>query len=403
MAKTLSESAAEILKASMSSAGKEPMQAGAQFKDLGGATPTDDYSTSAQSGQGDEDESITVAAERDVQMAARPAPGVAPQEPMQSLSGEPDEAVDSEEEMMDDNDAEQALAFKKILKPGETLGAMKLKEEKDEDEDEEDDAEEMKKKMKKEMVEKYRGSMREDVDALFNGESLSEDFRVKATLIFESAVQSRVEQIVEDVLNENDAILEAAIEEIKEEMANQVDEYLNYVVEEWVGENEVAIETGLRAELSENFIAGLKNLFEEHYVEIPEEKIDVADALAAQVAELEEAIVAIAEENEALAEEVNSGKKSKAIARVCEGLTAVQAEKMKSLAEGVEFTADGDFENKLAVLRENYFPSKTNVTSEVKKAIQESSTFEQQPEVAQITDANMARYVKAITKTAPKA
>jgi hypothetical protein len=381
MAKTLSESAAEILKASMSSAGKEPMNAGAPFKDLGGATPTNDYSTATQSGQNDEDESITVATERDVQVADHPEPGVAPQEPMQSMSDEPEEAIDSEEKMMDDNDAEQ-----------------------DDDDDEEgDDEEEMKNKMKKEMVEKYRGSMREDVDALFNGESLSEDFRVKATLIFESAVQSRVEQIVEDVLNENDTILEAAIEEIKEEMANQVDEYLNYVVEEWVGENEVAIETGLRAELSENFIAGLKTLFEEHYVEIPEEKIDIADELAAQVAELEEAVVAFAEENQILAEEVNSGKKAKAIARVCEGLTALQSEKMKSLAEGVEFTADGDFDDKLAVLRENYFPSKTNVTSEVKKAIQESSTFEQQPEVAQITDANIARYVKAITKTAPKA
>jgi len=259
-------------------------------------------------------------------------------------------------------------------------------------------------KMKAEMVAKHKGSMAEDVDALFNGESLSEEFRTKATTIFEAAVQSRVEKIVEDVIADNDKILEEAVEEIKTQLADQVDEYLNYVVEQWVKDNEVAIESGLRAELVEDFINGLKNLFVEHYIEIPDEKVEVAEELAAKVVELEASTAQIAEESEAkikaLTEELNAAKKHEAIRKVCEGLTEVQIGKMKSLAEGVEFTTEGEFNNKLAVIRENYFPA-NKVTSEV-KAAQETTVSEETPEVAQVQGI-MAHYVKALTKTAPKA
>jgi hypothetical protein len=265
--------------------------------------------------------------------------------------------------------------------------------------DEEVDAAAERASYKADLVAKYRGSMKEDVDALFNGESLSEDFRVKATLIFEAAVQSRVEAIVEEVLDENDAVLEEAIQNVQAELSEQVDDYLNYVVEEWVDENQVAIETGLRAELVEDFIGGLKNLFAEHYIDIPDTKVDIAEALAAQVAELQEEASETEEVLASLVEELSSVKKTEAIARICEGLTQVQAEKMKSLAEGVEFTAEGDFDNKLAVIRENYFPSKVSVKSEV-KTLQES--YVEEPEVAEVPS-YMKQYVNAITKTAPKA
>ena len=409
MAKTLSESAAEILKASMSAAGKEPAATlGAEVQDLGGQTP--------------QSQSTAIGAAASAKMKEAPKPGVmgAPAEPIKKAPEQAKKLADEEEglkknpvdtgeykteEVVAEEEAIEegkGTADMPLLKPGQKLGGKMAEAEAEEadEKEEEDDEEEMKSKMKKEMVEKYRGSMREDVDALFNGESLSEDFRVKATLIFESAVQSRVEKIVEEVLSENDAILAEAVEEIKSELAEQVDEYLNYVVEEWVKENEVAIETGLRAELSEDFINGLKNLFAEHYIEIPEEKVDVAEELAAKVVELE---IAAASKDEAIAgltEQVNAVKKAKAINLACEGLTAVQAEKMKSLAESVEFTAEGDFENKLAVLRENYFPSKVNVTSEVKE-IQETAV--ESPEVEEIRNSVMARYVQSITKTAPKA
>ena len=275
------------------------------------------------------------------------------------------------------------------------------------DEDDEEEKElseeeifEMKKAAMKDMVAKHKGTMKEDVDALFNGESLSEEFRVKATLIFESAVNSRVEKIVEHVLVENDEVLAAAYDEIKDELTEQVDEYLNYVVEQWMEQNQVAVETGLRSELAEDFISGLRNLFQEHYIEIPEEKLDVAEELANELTQVGEYVAAQDQAIEELAEQLSSVKKEKAISRMCEGLTAVQAEKMKSLAESVEFTAEGDFDNKLAVIRENYFPSKTNVKSEVKEI--QKNMITEEPEVEQ-THGIMAHYVKAITKTAPKA
>lgn len=252
----------------------------------------------------------------------------------------------------------------------------------------------------KEKVSQYKGNMREDVDALFNGESLSEEFRVKATLIFESAVTSRVEAIVEQIMNDNEEVLVNAYEEIKSELTEQVDEYLNYVVEQWMSENQVAVETGLRSELAEDFISGLRALFQEHYIEIPEEKVDVAETLANELAETQEYIEAQNDVLNDLQEELNLVKKEKAINSFCEGLTAVQAGKMKSLAESVEFTTEGDFEEKLAVLRENYFPTKVQVKSEVKEL--QKVALNEEPEVAP-TNNMMNRYVQAIAKTAPKA
>jgi len=284
MSKTLSESAAEILKASMN-AGKEPMQSlNAPMVDLGGATPQDDYSGGPGHGEKDFDSSVGVKAAASAQMAPKPGMPGAPAEPSKGAAEEETDAVADAEQPIDG--ADKALAAKKILKPGEKIGAMKEEAEEVEEISEEDLAEAKKAHMKG-MVAKYKGSMKEDVDALFNGESLSEDFRVKATLIFEAAVSSRVEKIVEEVLAENDELLAQTVEEIKSELSEQVDEYLNYVVEEWVNENQVAIETGLRAELAEDFINGLKNLFTEHYIEIPEEKVDLTEELAQKVAKLE--------------------------------------------------------------------------------------------------------------------
>ena len=259
----------------------------------------------------------------------------------------------------------------------------------------------------KEAVKQFKGNMREDVDALFNGESLSEEFRAKATLIFESAVSSRVETILEEIVQQNDEVLANAYEEIKGQLTEQVDEYLNYVVEQWMEENQVAIETGLRAELAEDFISGLRSLFQEHYIEIPEEKVDVAETLAAELDQAAEYVETVhqhvAKQDETIAdlqEQLNVVKKAIVTESFCAGLTAVQAGKMKALAEGVEFTTEGDFEEKLAVLRENYFPTKVQVKSEVKEL--QRVALNEEPEV-ESTNNIMNRYVQAIAKTAPKA
>jgi hypothetical protein len=445
MSKTLAESAAEILKASMSAAGKEPAATmSPEVEDLGGST--NDNPAGLSTG---------AASSAKMKMAAKPgAPGV-PAEGTKKMAAE--ETEESEEDVLSEEDEielteeeldeyldslteeelealaneEEALeeqapmyqvrntatgrvvgthSYGQGFKPSASSGLKphptsipdgheidKSKNLREQEEEIDEAAERA--AYKADIVAKYRGSMKEDVDALFNGESLSEDFRVKATLIFEAAVQSRVEAILEEILDENDAVLEEAIANVQEELSEQVDDYLNYVVEEWVDENQVAIETGLRAELVEDFIGGLKNLFAEHYIDIPDTKVDIAEALAAQVAELQEEAEETEEVLASLVEELSSVKKTEAIARICEGLTQVQTEKMKSLAEGVEFTAEGDFDNKLAVIRENYFPSKVSVKSEV-KTLQETSVEE--PEVAEVPS-YMRHYVNAISKTAPSA
>ena len=361
MTKSLSESAAEILKASLASAGKEPAaKLPSAEEDLGGET------NEVPDG-GD----VGKKASASVKQAAKPGQSGAPSEPIKKMAAEEteetEEVLDEEEEVVEDeveiSEAELAEA---------------------------------KKKMRMDMVAKHKGSMAEDVNALFNGESLSEEFRVKATTIFEAAVQSRVEKIVEDVIADNESILEEAVEGIKAELATQVDEYLNYVVEQWMEDNAVAIESGLRSELTEDFINGLKNLFAEHYIDLPEEKLEVAESLAEKVVELEEASAARDEQFVALSKELNEAKKNEAIRKICEGLTEVQVGKMKSLAEGVEFTTEGEFNNKLAVIRENYFPTK-KIVSEVKVS-EETST--EQPEV--VANGIMSHYVKAISKSLPK-
>jgi hypothetical protein len=382
MAKTLSESAAEILRASMNAAGKEPAaKLPGEMEDLGGQTP-ESQSTA-----------IGAAAAAKVKEAPKPGKEGVPAEPAKKLPG-----TGGEEVVADSADDESGVKKMAKEETEESSEEVIAEEEATEEvvEISEEELLEAKKKMMKDMVAKHKGSMKEDVDALFNGESLSEDFRVKATLIFESAVQSRVEKIVEDILNDNDEVLADAYEQIKEDLNEQVDDYLNYVVEEWVNENKVAIETGLRAELVEDFIGGLKNLFAEHYIEIPDEKVDVAEELAVKVTELEEQMETRAAELATITEELNKAKKHEAIRKICEGLTEVQVEKMKSLAEGVEFTTEGEFDNKLATLRENYFPA-NKVTSEVKVA-QETSV--EQPEVE--IPSYMENYVKAITKSLPK-
>ena len=387
MSKTLSESAAEILQASMNAQKEPAAKLPAEMDDLGGQTPTTAPTD------------IGKKAADAVSPAAKPATkGDAKAAKTQAMEEtEADETTEVVAEVTEEPTTEEVVAEEEVTTEELVDEAMMSKKDEEEDEDEEDEKA-MKEAYKNDMKKKHAKSMAEDVDALFNGESLSEEFRSKATTIFEAAVNARIDSILEDIMTENETVLEEAVSAIKTDLAEQVDEYLNYVVEQWVEENQVAIETGLRAELVDDFISGLKNLFSEHYIEIPEEKVDVAEELAQRVAALEEAVTTAATEKAVIVEELNAAKKNEAIRKICEGLTEVQIGKMKSLAEGVEFTTEGDFNNKLATIRENYFPAK-KVTSEV-KALQETAVEE--PEVAEIHGL-MAHYVKAITKTAPKA
>jgi hypothetical protein len=245
--------------------------------------------------------------------------------------------------------------------------------------------------------EEFQNSIKEDVDAIFGDDStISEDFRSKVSTIFEARVNDRVLQIQEQLEADYASMLEEAVETIKTELTEKVDDYLNYVVEQWLKENELAIESGLRAELSEEFIAGLRNLFAEHYIDVPAEKVDLVDELAGKVEELEgklnEEIERAVEYKKALVESV----KSQITYEVCDGLTATQVEKIKSLAESVEFSTEEEYKEKLETIRENYFPSG------VKKA--DAEQLHEQVEDTEdanknINDPFVAAVSKAISKT----
>ena len=224
------------------------------------------------------------------------------------------------------------------------------------------DKEEMMKKdeqAKSEAVEKRvkEIDVKEHVDALMNGEGdLSEEFKRKAATVFEAAVKSKVRDEVTRLEDEYKTELDESIKSTKEELSEKVDNYLNYVVEEWMKENELAIERGLKGEIAEDFISGLKQLFEDHYVDVPDEKYDVLEAQSEKITELEGKLDEAIQSVVTLRKDNSSLMREKAISESTEDLADTEIEKFKSLTEDVEFTDESSFKAKLDTLKESYFP-----------------------------------------------
>jgi hypothetical protein len=243
-------------------------------------------------------------------------------------------------------------------------------------------------------AEKRKEMMKEHVDALLEGEELSEDFRSKAETIFESAVSTRLNEEVAVLEEAYAQSLEEEVDTIREQLTEQVNDYLNYVVEQWVSENEVAIESGLRAELTEDFISGLRNLFTEHYMDIPEEKVDVLEGLGVKVEELEAKLNEEFERNVSLTKVINESKQFEVLVNACDGLTTTQTEKLKALAENVSFTTPEEFETKILTLRESYFPQTIKAEN-----VLDADSASDQGFLTEETTGRMGAYVKALGKT----
>lgn len=235
-----------------------------------------------------------------------------------------------------------------------------------------------------------------DVNALFGSEELSEEFKESATTIFEAAVLSKVNEVLESATAEMASDLDAEKETMVEDLTTKLDDYLEYVAEEWMKDNELAIEKGVRAEIVENFMHGLRNLFAENYIDIPEEKVDLVDELAGKVEELEASVNEEVERNIEVKKELVEMKKDKELAVVCEGLTDSQVEKMKSLAEGVDYDAD-TYAEKLATIKENYFPSEEVVENDAT----DEEPLEIEEEATEVTG-SMAAYTDAISRSIKK-
>ena len=234
--------------------------------------------------------------------------------------------------------------------------------------------------------------MQEHLDALFNGESLTEDFMNKAKTIFEAAVNERVNVLREQVLAEAAAVVQEEVETAVNELAERLDDYLGYVVEEWMEENQLAVENGIRTEIAENFMSGLKELFETHYIEVPQEKYDVVDGLFAENEELEASLNEQIQNNIEMQKELLAYQAGQVFTHVAGDLTDVEVEKFASLAEGVDFDSLEQYQEKLNVLKESYFTSAPTVTNLV-----EETTNKQIP---QEVGSGMGAYLSTLDRLA---
>jgi hypothetical protein len=210
---------------------------------------------------------------------------------------------------------------------------------------------------KAEIEEKIKSiNVKEDVEALVEGEELSEEFKEKAATIFEAAVKSKIRGEVERIVDVTKEEKDQEIETFKEEMTEKVDNYLNYVVDEWTKENELAIERGLKGEIAEDFISGLKQLFEDHYIDVPDEKYDVLEAQSEKISELEEKLNEVIQKNVDAKSKEDVLVREQVISEVSDDLADTEIEKFKSLTQDVEFSDEESFREKLNTLKENYFP-----------------------------------------------
>ena len=234
-----------------------------------------------------------------------------------------------------------------------------------------------------------------DVNALLGGEELSEEFREKAKTVFEAALQSKVNQLAEDMQVNFDEKLVEEIESTKSELAERVDAYLEYVSEEWFVENELAIEHGLKTEMTESFLGGMKNLFEEHYVQIPDDKYDVLESMVEKLDDMETKLNEQIEKNVSLNGRLGESVASGILDQVSDGLAATQKEKLASLSESVEFESEGQYRGKLETLKESYFPGNTPKAT--------GETISETVDVSQgDVSGSMASYLKTLHAVAKK-
>ena len=247
-----------------------------------------------------------------------------------------------------------------------------------------------------EALETYEVDMAEHVNALLEGENLSEEFHAKATTIFEAAVKAKLEEEVALLEQAYAETLEERVAQIEEELSSQVDEYLNYVVEQWIEENEVAVESALRSELTEDFISGLRSLFAEHYIDVPEEEVQVVEELSQTVEELEAKLNEEIQRNVELTGMLAESRKVELTAVVCEGLTSTQAAKLQALAEGVDYTSDEQFIEKVSTLKENYFP-----VSAKNDAVLDKVESNDPQSLNENLEGPMAKYVQALGRSLP--
>lgn len=236
-----------------------------------------------------------------------------------------------------------------------------------------------------------------DFDQMFDGEGLTEEFKEKIKVVFEAAVNQRVNAIAASLTEQANAVVAEQVQQISEGLSQKLDDYLNYVIEEWMTDNKLALEEGIRMDVAESFLNGLKELFESHYVAVPEGRVDVLENLVATKESLEQEINEKVEENIALRNALMEHQCGIAFLEATDGLTDVQIEKLASLAEGLQYENVEQYSDKLNILKESYFRSTTSQARENVQALEESTD----PRITQTND-SMGMYLSAIQRQAKK-
>jgi hypothetical protein len=354
----------------------------AGWEDLGGPTP--------ENSRPDDDSNMlktpgaTLAQVRNVVNAKAAAA-----EPMQTMAKEEveeeDEDLVDEEEDLEEGEEVVAEAKKKSKKHNE-----------EDKEDEDDKGDEDDKEDEDEMKEEF--DIEEDVNALLEGEELSEEFQEKARTIFEAAIKTRVIEIKSQLEESYAAALVEEIEAIKEGLVDRVDAYLEYVADEWIQENALAVEHGLKTEMTESFLQGMKGLFEDHYVTIPEDRYDVIESMVDKLDEMEEKLNEQIERNVALNRRLAESVADVIFADISEGLALSQKDKLASLAENVEFDGEENYREKLVTLRESYFPSNAGTQKSTSENLSEEVSYAEETQVSPMMEA----YLQTLGRVAKK-
>jgi len=293
-------------------------------------------------------------------------------------------------ELDNDSDEGESEKIQKKTASTESKKSTSKKDEEYEDDEEEEEEESVKK-------ESYEIDMTDDIEALVSDEDLSEEFKIKAKTIFEASVSAKVKELSAEKEAQLEEEQNQKIEEIKDDLSEKVDSYLNYVSESWVKENELAIERGLKSELTEDFINGLKKLFEEHYVEVPEDKFDVVEELAARLDDMEDKLNEEVASNISALQDIEELQREKIISEASKDLADSEIEKLKELAEDVDYENEGNFVEKVSTLKEAYFKGEKllAVSDESNVAFNES---EEEDKDNINVDPSMAGYTAAISK-----
>jgi len=309
--------------------------------------------------------------------------GASAADPMKGLKKE-DADYDEDEELLEETEDEEEIL--ESMEEEEEGGKKKGKKEEDEEDEDEDDEDEDEEEMKEEF------DIEEDVNALLEGEELSEEFQEKARTIFEAALRSKVFDIKETLEEQYATALAEEVEEIKSELSERVDAYLEYVAGEWMEENALVIEQGLKTEMTESFLQGMRGLFEEHYVTIPEDKYDVLESMVEKLDDMETKLNEQIEKNVSLNKRLAESVADGIFEQVADGLADTQKDKLASLAESVEFGSETEYREKLETLKESYFPSR--VVSPLAKTETLSESTESTPEQV---SGSMAAYLRTLS------